>query len=192
MISASWSPAFLRDPSALRNALPGCHHRRCPPKCSIRSTFPPHNGLSACKSHPRSSSRLCSALRCPWLAPAQEAAAKKAAQGAAKPAAEAAEPTQTRAEFDRVYGQWKELIAALADLRDKYQNASDEEKAAIEKQYKDEAAKGDRLSVRLKAVTEAAFAADPADKDVVQLLTVMAFTALRDDNYEEVDRLRAR
>jgi cyclophilin family peptidyl-prolyl cis-trans isomerase len=109
-----------------------------------------------------------------------QAAGQAAASGNAKAA---------RAEFDRVFGEWREMLGALAELQDKYQKAGEPEKAAIEKQYSAIAAKGEKLSERLKAATEAAYAANPNDTEVRQLLTRMAATAMRDDQYEEAERL---
>jgi cyclophilin family peptidyl-prolyl cis-trans isomerase len=120
---------------------------------------------------------------------AQPEAPKKIASESKKEAPKTAAAKEARAEFDRVYGEWKELLGALADLQNKYQSAADAEKEAIEKQYSDLAAKGDKLAAELKAATEAAFAADPSDKEVQQLVAVMAYTALREDRYEEAERL---
>jgi cyclophilin family peptidyl-prolyl cis-trans isomerase len=124
---------------------------------------------------------------------AQESGAKNKSQPATEPTAkegdQAGDPKGARAEFDRVYGEWKEMMARLAELNTSYQKAAENQKPAIEKQYNEVAAGGTKLADRLKAATEAAFAVDPNDKEVSQLLTVIAFTALRDDRYEEAQRL---
>ncbi len=116
----------------------------------------------------------------------QRADAQKPAAPRAAPPADA---KAARAEFDSVFAEWREMLAALAELQDKYQKAAEQDKAAIEKEYGALASKGEKLSERLKSATAAAYAANPNDKEVHQLLTRMSATALRDDEYEEVERL---
>jgi hypothetical protein len=128
----------------------------------------------------------------PLCALSQDKTGAKSADAGSKQAAE--QPTKTgdsanaRAEFDRVYGEWKEMMARLAELNGKYQTAGEAEKAQIEKEYNGEAARGMKLAESLKKATEAAFAADPKDKEVSDLLSVMARSAFVEDNYEEVKR----
>jgi cyclophilin family peptidyl-prolyl cis-trans isomerase len=104
-------------------------------------------------------------------------------------AASPADAKAARAEFDRVFGEWREMLAQLAELQGRYQKAADSEKAGIEKEYNAIAAGGEKLSELLKKATEAAYAADPTQKDVAQLLSRMAAMAFREDRYEEAKRL---
>jgi cyclophilin family peptidyl-prolyl cis-trans isomerase len=126
------------------------------------------------------------------LIAAQESTSKKqGAVDAKKPAAakkSTADAAQARGEFDRVYGEWKALMAKLAELQTNYNEAPEAEKGTIEKQYAAEVARGEKLAEQLKSATFAAFSADPTDKEVSELLELMAFNAFRQDNYEEVDR----
>jgi cyclophilin family peptidyl-prolyl cis-trans isomerase len=119
-------------------------------------------------------------------------AASEAAKTADQPAADkkqAADPKAARERFDQIYGEWTAMMSSLVDLNAQYQKAADAEKPEIEKQYNDVAARGEKLAERLKAATIDAYVANPDDKEVAQLLTRIAFTALRDDRYEEADRL---
>jgi cyclophilin family peptidyl-prolyl cis-trans isomerase len=120
----------------------------------------------------------------------QESPAKKKTDGA-QPDAKTppAERTKARAEFDGVYATWKELLSNLAELQVKYQSASEQDKPAIEKEYERAAARGTELAERLKAATAAAFEADPADREVSQLLMAMTIGALHEDNFTEAERL---
>jgi cyclophilin family peptidyl-prolyl cis-trans isomerase len=97
-------------------------------------------------------------------------------------------PGQARAQFDRVYGQWKDMMARLADLNSKYQTAGEADRPKIEKEYEQESARGMKLAEQLKDVALAAFAADPKDKEVSDLMTVMARSAYLQDDYEQVNR----
>jgi cyclophilin family peptidyl-prolyl cis-trans isomerase len=118
-----------------------------------------------------------------WQALAQDATAPN---GAAQNAAGGAPAV---AEFNRVYGEWRNMLANLAELQGKYQKASESEQAAIERQYNDVRKNGEEIAERLKKATEAAFVADPTNKQVSTLLSRIAFTNLIDDHYEEAERL---
>ena len=91
-------------------------------------------------------------------------------------------------QFDRVYSEWKEMMARLAELNSKYQTAGDGERPQIEKEYNQESARGMKLAEQLKEAALAAFAADPKDKEVSDLMSVMARSAFLQDDYEEVNR----
>lgn len=116
---------------------------------------------------------------------AQEKAGSKKTDAAK---AQSANPGQARGQFDRVYGQWKEMMANLAELNSKYQTAGEAQRPQIEKEYNEESARGMKLAEQLKEATLAAFAADPKDKEVSDLMTVMARSAFLQDDYEEVSR----
>jgi cyclophilin family peptidyl-prolyl cis-trans isomerase len=115
-----------------------------------------------------------------------------------KPEASNAQPTKqpaasakagdARSNFDRVYGEWKEMMARLAELNSKYQTAGDAERPQIEKEYNQETARGLKLAEQLKKAAEAAFVADPKDKEVSDLMSVMSRSAFLQDDYEEVNR----
>jgi cyclophilin family peptidyl-prolyl cis-trans isomerase len=99
------------------------------------------------------------------------------------------DPKQARAEFDKVYAEWKGLLTRLAELQGKYEKASPREKTAIEKEYNALLESGNKLSVKLKSATETAFQADPTDKEVWRLLGIMAISAYNEDNHEDAYRL---
>ena len=109
------------------------------------------------------------------------------AQTAKQPAA-STKTEDARSNFDRVYGEWKDMMARLADLNGKYQTAGDAERPQIEKEYSQETARGMKLAQQLKDATEASFVANPKDKEVSDLMSVMARSAFLQDDYEEVNR----
>jgi cyclophilin family peptidyl-prolyl cis-trans isomerase len=109
------------------------------------------------------------------------------AQSANQPAS-SANPAQARGQFDRIYDEWKNMMARLAELNSKYQTAGEAERPQIEKEYNQESARGTKLAERLKDAAEAAFAADPKDKEVSDLMVVMARSAYREEDYEAVNR----
>jgi cyclophilin family peptidyl-prolyl cis-trans isomerase len=109
------------------------------------------------------------------------------AQSPSQPASSAS-PEEARGQFDRVYGEWKNMMSRLAELNTKYQTAGDAERPNIEKEYDQESARGMKLAEQLKEAALAAFAADPKDKEVSDLMSVMARSAYLQDDYEEVNR----
>ncbi len=139
-------------------------------------------------------SLLSLALACTFSSTAwsQETKAGAKVDASAKSPSTATTPakqTPEYAEFTKTYGEWKQFLAGLADLQNKYQKASKTEQSAIEAEYNKQAAAGSELTKRLKAATEAAFVADPANKEVSELAKVMTVSALNDDYHEEADRL---
>jgi cyclophilin family peptidyl-prolyl cis-trans isomerase len=133
---------------------------------------------------------LVSFLVCSVFAQEKPGAKKAEAVGtqAAKQPAKSTDPSKARENFERVYGQWKEMMAHLAQLNTRYQAAGEAERPQIEKEYNQEAARGMKLAEQLKDATEAAFAADPKDKEVADLMTVMARSAYREEDYEAINR----
>lgn len=102
------------------------------------------------------------------------AAAEEAHQPAAEQSAAAAEPRpategSARAEFDRVFAEWKEVVAELAALHEEYRTANDARKQEIRQQWATCIEKGQALQPKLLAAAEAAYAeaayaeADPAE-----------------------------
>src|SRR5688572_17307589 len=98
-------------------------HRSCDPDESI-----PSNSIRPMHTFLRNSIAVVLILTfAAALVAAQEATSKKQdAADTKKPAAakkSTADAAQARAEFDRVYGEWKALMAKLAELQTKYNEA---------------------------------------------------------------------
>lgn len=82
-----------------------------------------------------------------------------------------AQPGPQRAAFDRLFTQWKDILAELGTLQATYRQASEQEKAEIEKQWNQVIAKGDAMEPQLITAAEKAYAEAPnADKQLTDLL----------------------
>lgn len=124
------------------------------------------------------------------------------AQDAAPPAAETppsdaaatpAAPAETgpqRAEFDRLFGQWKDLLAELNVLQAKYRGADDQEKTAIRDQWASLIAKGDAMEPKLIEAAEKAYAEAPnADPQLAELMVDVLVGSVQSDDYDPALRL---
>ena len=81
----------------------------------------------------------------------------------------AAEAGPKQAQFDRLFAEWKEVVAQLWQLRMDYRRAPLEKQGDLDARYMELVAKGEKLLPALEAPAEAAFleapdsASDPAD-----------------------------
>lgn len=108
-----------------------------------------------------------------------------------------AEPGPEAVEFQRVFGQWKDMLAELGVLQGKYREADEQQRADIRKQWDQLIEKGDAMQIQLIDAAEKAFAEAPnADKKVTDLLVDVLIghvqsrrVQLQTDNYEEALRL---
>ena len=89
------------------------------------------------------------------------------------------------AEFDKVFGQWKATLGKLRDLQMEYKNAKPEDRPPIQKTFDETIAKAETMLAPFKKAGEAAFVADPADKDTADFLAALALDAKEKDQYEE-------
>jgi len=100
---------------------------------------------------------------------APESAAETSTPNAEQPAA--APEGSARAEFDRVFAQWKEVVAELAALHEEYRTADDARKQEIRQQWAQNIEKGQTLQPELLAAAEAAYAETPGeDQQIEELL----------------------
>jgi cyclophilin family peptidyl-prolyl cis-trans isomerase len=89
------------------------------------------------------------------------------------------------AEFQKIFGEWKTLVGDLGALRVKYRTASKEERADIEKQWKDLIEKGDVMEPQLIESAKKAFAEAPnADSQITTLLLEVFYSKIQTDDYE--------
>jgi cyclophilin family peptidyl-prolyl cis-trans isomerase len=109
----------------------------------------------------------------PGLARGQEA--EKPAAGE-KPAAKAYEQKLTA---------WKDVIKALRDIKQKYQNAEKDQAPELQKQWDAELAKGQALLPELRTAAVAAYLETPnEDLSLVRFLAKLAADELERDEYE--------
>ncbi len=117
----------------------------------------------------------------------KEAASQKVASSEAQPAAEKG-PKQVA--FEKIFGEWKELLIQLQKFREEYPTASSERRKEIVPQYEALIQKGVEMEPRLSASAEEAYAENPgADKDLEQFLLASCLGNIKMDNYEDAYRL---
>lgn len=109
-------------------------------------------------------------------APAETAEAKKP---------EPADKTPELEAFDKLVGEWKDLLAELVTLQEKYRAANSEEHAAIEKQWDTAIAKGEELRPKIVEAAEKAYVAAPnTQKEVSDFLERVLRSSVASDDYE--------
>jgi len=95
----------------------------------------------------------------------------------------------TRAEFDKTYAQYKEIVKQCADMQDRFPVADPSERPAMAKQYDDLVAQGNELRPKLLALAEKTYVENPADKQIADMMFAAMATFVRNDDYEEALRL---
>jgi cyclophilin family peptidyl-prolyl cis-trans isomerase len=94
-----------------------------------------------------------------------------------------AKPGPAKAEFDRVFAEWKAVLTEMGKLKEEYRAASKSRQAEIDKLYKDLLAKATPMLEQLIGAAQKAYTEAPnADKDLAELLVgVVADSNARDD-----------
>jgi cyclophilin family peptidyl-prolyl cis-trans isomerase len=103
-----------------------------------------------------------------------------------------AEPGPKRAEFEKVFAEWKSLLTELRQLRTEYQVAepAGRKKNEIENRYKELVKKGIAMEGELTRAAEGAYAENPgADKQIELVLRSSVRGNVGMDNYEEALRI---
>lgn len=102
----------------------------------------------------------------------------------AQDAAEAG-AAQTSAEFERLFTEWKGVIAQLQGLRVKFRTASEGEKPALQQQYKEGVVHGAELLQQLRDAALADYRAEPnKNPRISEFLIMAAGEAFGRDDYE--------
>ncbi len=95
-----------------------------------------------------------------------------------------------KAEFDKLFGQWKAILGELRDLRTEYRKAPAEKRSAIEQRYNELVQKGSDLQPQLTAIAETVFREDPKSaKEAGDYLLGVLFLRCQSDDYEEASRV---
>jgi cyclophilin family peptidyl-prolyl cis-trans isomerase len=89
-----------------------------------------------------------------------------------------------RAEFDKVFSEWKEILKKLRDLGTKFGIAEEDELAGIRQQYMAEVSKAEALIPSLRKTAIAAYKEAPnVDRELLRFLVQMAQDDLKKDEY---------
>jgi cyclophilin family peptidyl-prolyl cis-trans isomerase len=128
-------------------------------------------------------------LICVW---SMAAAAQESAPADAPPdptqaeRASKAPATPEGAEFEKLFDQWKDLIAKLRGLQIEYRAAKPSERQALEEQYNELVAQAEAMEPAIKSGAEAAYLAAPnQDKDIANFLAALVKHDVAHDAYEE-------
>jgi cyclophilin family peptidyl-prolyl cis-trans isomerase len=109
---------------------------------------------------------------------------------ASAPVVDAAEKEAAKADFDKVFTDWKMLIGRLAGLNFKYTTANAEKQLEIQQQWNDLTVEGKQMERRLIAAAERAYAAAPnEDKAITEFLVKLVGTGMTNDDYELAARI---
>jgi cyclophilin family peptidyl-prolyl cis-trans isomerase len=95
----------------------------------------------------------------------------------------------TRAEFDKAYDQYKDIVKQCADLQDRFPIADASERPAMAEKYDALVAEGNKLRPKLLALAEKAYLENPADKQMADMIDAAVVTFIHDDDYEPALRL---
>jgi cyclophilin family peptidyl-prolyl cis-trans isomerase len=92
----------------------------------------------------------------------------------------------TADKWDSTYGEWKDLLAQLRELRTKYGTAEESELESLKQQYADLVAKGRDMIERLRADGLAAYEEAPnEDRELTRFLVKLTEDDIRNDKYEK-------
>ncbi len=123
----------------------------------------------------------------PAAPPAEKAAAPPVEKTAAPPSQPAG---PAKAEFDKVFGQWKGLLTELRTLRDEYGTAEPARRDEIKKRYGELVEKGEVMEPQMIEAAEKAYVEAPnADAELTKLLLAVVARNVQQDKYEEALRL---
>ena len=113
------------------------------------------------------------------VAVAQEPAAETAPE-------ETVEATPGRAEFDSVFGEWKDMLSAMRELRAQAQAADDEELPGMVEQYNGLIAKGEQMIPQLRDAAIAVYKESPnTDRQITRWLSTIGSDYLATDRFAE-------
>lgn len=130
--------------------------------------------------------RICLMIASLTFAPALPILATEAPPPAKPEAAPAAKAGPAAAEFARVFGQWKPLLAELTKLKTEYPTANDQRKAEIKSKWDELMAKATAMEAQLVAAGEKAYTEAPnADPQVTELLVGVLADYDHQDDYEK-------
>src|SRR4051812_19704076 len=93
------------------------------------------------------------------------------------------------ANFHDAYQKWLTALAETAKLQTQMVAASSSDREAVRLKFSDAVHTAEAMLPDLQAAAEVAYAADDTNKDLANLMFVIAMGHLRKDNYEESLRL---
>jgi cyclophilin family peptidyl-prolyl cis-trans isomerase len=101
----------------------------------------------------------------------------------------AAAESTARAEFDKSYAKYKDVVKQMYDLRDRFPSAAAEERPAMEQKFNDLLKQGNELRPKVLALAEKAHVENPKDETLRAMMLSAVETMVNGDDYEEALRL---
>ncbi len=90
--------------------------------------------------------------------------------------------------FNELFAQWKALLTRLRAIQLEYKNAPPAERKPLEDEFKEKVAQAEALAPELRASVEAAYVANPANREAADFLGGLAYEA--NENQEHAEALR--
>ncbi len=103
--------------------------------------------------------------------------------------ARADDPRSDRADFDKTYAEFKNILEQSLRLQDSYATASPDQRLDIQQKFSTLRTQGNALRPKLKSLAEKVYLENPKDSEIADLIFSMAIDSMRNDEYEEVVRL---
>lgn len=92
-------------------------------------------------------------------------------------------------QFEQLLGEWKEIIAELRKIQQKYRVAPEDQLTQLRKDYEQTLAKGMELLPKIESAAIARFNANKEDKDATAFLYKVAMDAVERDDYPKAYKL---
>ena len=127
----------------------------------------------------------------PAAQPAEQPPAQPAAQPAEQPPAQPAAEKPAAQAFEKAFGEWKNLLVELRDIKVKYADVAEEsELAGLRQQFNDKIAQGREMVPGLRKAAIDAYVESPnVDRQLTRFLVKLAADDLRADDYEAAGEL---
>ncbi len=97
--------------------------------------------------------------------------------------------TPTRAEFDALESQYKDILKKAKDIQNRYPVAEPNDRPAMAEKFTALMREGDKLRPKLMTLAEKCFRENPDDKEIGEMMISVIATLIHDDNYEEARRI---
>ena len=101
----------------------------------------------------------------------------------------AADPASDRAEFDKTYAQFNDLLRQCKELQGRFSVTPPAQHAELQRQFDELVHQGNEMRPKLKAQAEKVYLANPRDEEISNLMFAMIIGSMRADEYEEVLRI---
>ena len=101
----------------------------------------------------------------------------------------AAAESAARQDFDKSYTEYKDCVKKLTDLQNRYPVATAAEATALEKQFNELLAEGNKIRPKMISLAEKAYLEDPKNQELGDMMFAVVGTLLATDDYEEAFRI---